>query len=171
MPDIIWKTSRLQARKLTLLDVDHLLKIFTDPIAMAYYPSTKTREETIEWIKRNLQMYQNEGMGLWAIELKQSQTFIGQCGLVIQEVEGQKEIEIGYLFIRDFWGNGYATEAAHACKEYGFHVLQQQRFISLIDPRNEASKGVAKRIGMNKEKEIVKWGKNIEVYAVHLTRQ
>jgi RimJ/RimL family protein N-acetyltransferase len=155
-------------RQFTRDDVDNLLGIFSDSIAMQYYPSTKSREETEEWIYRNLESYQKYGIGLWAAILKDSNEFAGQCGLVVQRVDGKTEIEIGYLFLRKYWGQGLATEAALACRNYGFTSLNFTRLISLINPNNMPSRRVAEKIGMTLEKEV-KWEKtgNIQcVYAI-----
>ena len=155
-------------RQLTRDDVDNLLGIFSDFIAMQYYPNTKSREETEEWICRNLESYQKYGIGLWAAILKDSNEFAGQCGLVVQRVDGKTEIEIGYLFLRKYWGQGLATEAALACRNYGFTSLNFTRLISLINPNNRQSRRVAEKIGMALEKEVT-WEKtgNIQcVYAI-----
>jgi RimJ/RimL family protein N-acetyltransferase len=155
-------------RQFTKDDVDNLQGIFSDSIAMQYYPSTKSREETEEWIYRNLQSYQKYGIGLWAAILKDSNEFVGQCGLVVQHVDGKTEIEIGYLFLRKHWRQGLATEAALACRNYGFTSLNCTRLISLINPNNIPSRRVADKIGMTLEKEVMweKTGNIVCVYAI-----
>ncbi|MEM8531784.1 MAG: GNAT family N-acetyltransferase [Chloroflexota bacterium] len=75
----------------------------------------------------------DHGFGLWIAVLKQTNQFVGQCGLVLQEVENRSEVEIGYLFLRKLWGQGLATEAACACRDYGFDQLGFTRLISLPD--------------------------------------
>ncbi|MBY7142784.1 GNAT family N-acetyltransferase [Virgibacillus sp. NKC19-3] len=149
-------------------DVHHLMEIFSDPEAMTYYPSTKDESETIKWIDWTLQNYVSYGSGLWIVEEKETGEFLGQCGIVLQKVDGTVEMEIGYLFARRAWGKGYATEAAQACKKYGLEELGLKRIISLIDPENAPSIKVAERIGMKREKHIHKWGKDIVVYSVSL---
>src|SRR3712207_1319567 len=153
-------------RRLQLPDVDALMAIFSDPEAMRYYPATKTRREAEEWVRWNLNSYRERGFGLWAAILKGSGELAGQCGLVAQEVDGRDEVEIGYLFVRTYWGRGLATEAARACRDYGFGTLGYDRLVSLIDPSNLASRRVAEKVGMRLEKHTHKWGKKICVYAI-----
>ena len=158
-------------RKLEMADVDTLMGIFSDPEAMRYYSGTKSRGEAEEWVRRFRESYQEHGFGLWAAILKDSGEFAGQCGLVAQEVDGRDEVEIGYLFLRRFWGRGLATEAARACRDYGFATLGYDRLVSLIDPANLASRLVAEKVGMRLDKHTHKWGKEICVYAVDGSRR
>lgn len=166
MNEDVLVTDRLALRQMTLADVDHLMTIFTDPEAMVHYPGTKSETETKKWIQWQLGLYQETGAGLWIVEEKETKTFLGQCGLVPQHVEGKDEVEIGYLFARHAWGNGYATEAASACRDFAINDLGQKRLISLIAPLNYPSIRVAERIGMTKEKRILTWGKEILVYSL-----
>lgn len=95
-----------------------------------------------------MQRYTQHGFGLWALVLKESSELIGDCGLVVQDVEGVEEVEIGYHVRRDWWGQGLATEAAQACRNYGFNQLGFNKLISLIHPANIASRRVAQKNGM-----------------------
>jgi len=160
------ETARMLLRPMEMSDADDLLKIFSDPEAMRYYPGTRDTEQTREWIGWNLESYRRDGFGLWIASLKTTGAFAGQCGLVTQEVEGRQEVEIGYLFLRSLWGQGLATEAARACRDYARHVLGLRRVISLIDPANMASCRVAEKAGMTLEKEIYKWDKKVSVYSM-----
>ena len=162
----VLETERLILRQLEVSDVDALMGIFSDPEAMRYYPGTKSRTEAEEWVRRFQESYRERGFGLWAAIFKGSGEFAGQCGLVAQEVDGRDEVEIGYLFLRRFWGQGLATEAARACRDYGFGTFGYDRFVSLIDPSNLASRRVAEKVGMKLEKHTHKWGKKICVYAI-----
>ena len=164
---IVLETNRLLLRPLTRDDVDDLLGVFSDPEAMRYYPATKGRQETLEWIEWNLRSYSEHGFGLWAAIRKDTRHFVGQCGLVLQrDVDGRDELEIGYSFLRAQWNAGYATEAAVACRDFGFTALDRDRLVSLIDSRNGASRRVAEKVGMSREKEIERWGKWIQVYGI-----
>jgi RimJ/RimL family protein N-acetyltransferase len=165
MKDSVLETERMVLRRMEMSDVDDLMGIFADSEAMRYYPSTKTRREAEDWVRWTLSSYRDHGFGQWVAILKDSGEFAGQCGLTVQEVEGKDEVEIGYLFLRKFWGRGLATEAASAARDHGFG-LGYERLVSLIDPRNRPSRRVAERVGLTLEKEIWKWNKKICVYAI-----
>jgi RimJ/RimL family protein N-acetyltransferase len=104
-------------------------------------------------------------MGLMVLISKEDNTLIGHAGLVPQKIDGDEEIEIGYCISRKHWGKGYATESAKALLEYGKNNLDKQRFIALIQPDNISSKKVAKRVGMELDKNIVLAGKDVNVYS------
>ncbi len=148
-------------------DEENLLKIFTDPIAMKFYHGTKKRVDAKEWINKSSALYKQQGLGFLACRLKTSGEFVGICGLLPQSpVEGRDEIEVGYLFVRKFWGQGLATEAARGCIDYGFHHKGYKRIISLIDPANSRSIDVAKRNGLKQEGMTFYKGQEAVVYAL-----
>lgn len=89
------------------------------------------------------------GGGLHALELKESGVLIGQCGLVRQFVDGIPKWEVGYHLSKEFWGQGYATEAAKACRDFCFENEMAETLIALIHPENERSIKVAERTGMS----------------------
>lgn len=162
---IVFETERLFLRKMTLNDVDNLQRIFSDPIAMQYYPKMLDRDETKEWIQRILNAYAEHQAGLWACHLKSTGEFVGQCGLIFQpDVDGKDEVEVGYLFVREFWGQGLATEAARGSMKYAREKLGFTRLISLIRPENIPSIRVAERNGLVPEKEIMRKGYKHFVY-------
>ncbi|MCA0988482.1 GNAT family N-acetyltransferase [Guptibacillus algicola] len=167
MKKIILTTDRLVLREMYRDDVESLLEMFQDPDVMRYYKGLKNREETIKWIEWTRENYGKYGVGLWIVEEKGTGDCLGQCGLVLQKVEGNMEVEIGYLFMKRYWGKGYAIEAAQACKTYWFQNMKGDRLISLIDPLNDRSVKVARGLGMNHEKRVMKWEKKLDVYACY----
>lgn len=160
------ETSRLLLRPLTPDDTDALFEIWGDAETMTFYPAPYRREDVEALIAKQLQRYASDGIGLWAMELKETGTVIGDAGLLIQTVEGRNEPEIAYHLRRDRWGNGFATEAALACRDFAFSELRKSRLISLIRPENVPSRRVAERIGMTVERETVHAGLRHFVYAI-----
>ncbi|OLO39411.1 GNAT family N-acetyltransferase [Alkalihalophilus pseudofirmus] len=155
-------------REMNLQDEERLMEIFSDPIAMQYYTSTKTKEEAQKWINWNIKNYENYGVGLWICELKETGTFVGQCGIVPQMVDGKNEMEIGYLFVRNYWHRGLATEAALAVRDFGWKKLQLSRLISMIYERNIPSIKVAERIGMSLDKETLIKDRPTLIYSIEV---
>ena len=160
------ETERLVLREETLEDLDDLAAILCDPQTMAYYPRPFTRAEARGWIERQIRLYDERGFGLWALARKESGEFVGQCGLTPQQVDGEEEIEIGWHVTRRLWRQGYASEAAVACRDYGLSDLGLGRLISLVSVANVPSAGVARKIGMTPWKETVRAGLPHVVYAI-----
>ncbi len=151
---MILETERLYLRELTLNDVDAMLSIWGDAETMMYYPQAYDREMLTAAMERQFKSYEQNGYGLWAMILKDEEKLIGDCGLLHQEVDGVMELEVGYHVNRNYWGKGYAPEAACACFEYGFSKLNRSRLISMIRPENQPSRRVAEKNGLQIEKEI-----------------
>jgi [ribosomal protein S5]-alanine N-acetyltransferase len=162
----VFQTERLTLREFEPDDVDALATILSDPQTMRYYPMPFDRAAVVDWIRGNRSRYANDGHGLWAAILNSTGELIGDCGLVGQSVEGSEEIEIGYHVRRDLWGHGYATEAARACRDYGFANLKVDRLISLIRPENLASCRVAEKNGLTIWKEVTRANLLHYVYAI-----
>ncbi len=147
---VILETERLRLRELRQSDFDELYAMFNDPLVMRYYPGLRDEHGTQAWLDWMIQdRYPKHGYGLWAVERKEDGAFVGQCGLLLQQVDGNDEVEIGYLLKSSEWHKGYATEAARACKEHAFTVLGCPYVISLIRLINTPSRAVAERNGMS----------------------
>ena len=162
----VLETQRLALREFQFEDLDALATILSDPETMRYYPMSFDRAAVAGWIQRNRTRYANDGYGLWAMILKSTRELIGDCGLVRQSVDGVDEIEIGYHVHRDLWGQGFATEAARACRGFGFANLAIERLISLIRPENLASRRVAEKNGMTICKQVTRANLLHYVYAI-----
>ena len=147
---MILETRRLCLREMTPSDYAALCGILQDPEVMYAYNGPFDDEETQAWLDRQLDRYRAYGhrFGLWAVILKETGSMIGQCGLTMQPWKDRQVLEIGYLFRRDHWHQGYATEAAIACREYAFSTLHADEVCSIIRDTNLPSQRVARRVGM-----------------------
>ncbi|ANU21936.1 GNAT family N-acetyltransferase [Planococcus donghaensis] len=163
------QSDRLQFRVYTDEDFDFLWSLLADPEIVRYIGKGETRDrskalEFLYWIYRSYK--ETPGRGLLLLIRKEDGKKIGHAGLVTQTIEGREELEIGYWVAKEYWGQGYAKEAAAALQCYGLQQLGKKRFISLIQENNMASQKVAEHIGMTIEKEISLHGKNVYIYAV-----
>lgn len=145
---MILETERLYLREMEQTDFPSLCKILQDPKAMYAYEHGFSDEEVQQWLDKQRKRYQDYGFGLWAVIEKKSGEMIGQCGLTMQDCDGREVLEVGYLFQRAYWHQGFATEAAIACREYAFEQLKALEVYSIIRDNNIASQNVAKRNGM-----------------------
>jgi RimJ/RimL family protein N-acetyltransferase len=143
---VVARTDRLTLRELTLDDVDALHEVLGDPVAMEHYPAPKTRLETEGWILWARESYERNRFGLWAVERISDGAFIGDCGPMLQPVEGEVVPEIGYHIVRREWGRGYATDAALASRDLVLGDLGFSRVVSIVAPENLASRRVAEKV-------------------------
>jgi len=152
---IVLETPRLILRHFVPEDVDALSEVLCDRENMRYYPNPFARADVEAWIEKTLGRYRDDGIGLWALILKAGHQFAGDCGLMLQHVDGAIETEVGYHLARRHQGQGLATEAARTCLDHAFSTLGLERVISLIRPENLPSRRVAERNGMSVEKETI----------------
>jgi len=165
-PNVI-ETERMALRRLTMDDLGALAAIYRDADVRKYFPEgTLTYEQTKEELEWIIDVYYGQyGFGLWATLLKETNEFIGRCGLLPWTIDGRQEVEVAYLITKAHWGRGLGTEAARAILAYGFGELHLSRLICLIDPAHEASAKVATKIGMSLEREAEIDGEPTLVYS------
>ena len=161
-------TQRLILREMASTDLDDIAALLGDEYVMRYYPRPKTRGEAQGWIGWNQQLYRDHGFGLWAVELRSTGEFVGDCGLTLQRVDDTEEIEVGYHVRASLQGNGYATEAASAARDFARDRLSLHRLIAIINPANLPSQGVARKIGLKPEKHSTVHGRECVIYAGEL---
>ncbi len=151
-------TDRLYTRFLVSNDHIEWAKFFEDEEAMQYFPSfvTSNKEPINPWVEKQLLRYKEKRYGLQALINKKTGEFIGQCGLLLQEIDGKQEVEVGYHIFKKYWGQGYAPEAAIAFINYGFENKLAPSVVSIIDVRNIQSQRVAQKNGLKQDKQT-KW--------------
>lgn len=160
---MILETKRLYLREMNPSDFNSLCRILQDEKAMYAYEGAFSDQEVQEWLDRQIYRYQKWNFGLWAAVLKETDKMIGQCGLTMQQWKDQEVLEIGYLFERSHWHQGYATEAAKACKQYAFEKLNASEVCSIIRDSNTASQNVAMRNGMAMKDQWIKHYKGVDM--------
>jgi ribosomal-protein-alanine N-acetyltransferase len=163
-PDAVLRTERLWLRRYRDEDVEDLLAVIGDAETMRHYPRPYTREEAAGWILRQQERYEREGFGLYAMVLRETGEFVGDCGQVTQRVEGTDEVELGWHVDRRWWNRGLATEAGRACRDDAFGRLGLDHVVSLIRPANQPSRRVAEKLGMSVDRQAIWSGLPHEVW-------
>lgn len=163
---IIVETEHLLFRPLTLSDLDDLVALYADAAVMRFLGGPRSKEEVQDILNRYIREYEMYGHSFFATIQKSDQRFIGQCGLLNQEVEEQPEVELAYVLAPQYWQRGLALEGTQALKDYGLQQLGFSRIVSLIPPENVASIHIAEKIGMQYERDVDQWGQHFRLYAV-----
>ena len=165
-------SDRIITRFLTGEDIPLWAGFFEDEESLRFLPDfgfTSNNEKAAHMINKQLDRYKEKRYGLQAIINKENGELLGLCGLLLQDVDGTKELEIGYHFFRKNWGKGYATEAARLFKNLGFETQQSDSIVSIIDVGNTRSQQVAIRNGMSLEKQIHWLDLEVYIYRVFNT--
>ena len=159
MNELNLETPRLHLRLMRPSDIDELIHIFGDPKVMASFNTDPfDRTQMQHWIEGNLEHQAMYGYGLLSVILKSEGVLIGDCGLEHMTVDENQVTELGYDFRSDYWGQGFATEAAIAVRDYSFNTLHLPGLISLIRIENKASRRVSEKIGMHFVSEMTRNG-------------
>lgn len=165
-------TDRLVSRFLKAEDAAVWQTFLENKDATELFPSVfrnNPEEQAVTWIERQQNRYKENRFGLQALIDRNSGVFVGQCGLLIQEVDGVSEVEVGYHIMPQFWGKGFAPEAARAFLKYAFNELQLYNVISLINIHNTKSQRVAQKNGLTIDKQTV-WN-DIDVHVWRIDRE
>ena len=162
------ETSRLFFRKIKPSDFNDWLEFHKDPEASRYWIYEKEDAETAcrKWYEKQFSRYENNLGGMNALIEKKSNALTGHCGLLVQEVDGIKELEIAYSLLPKFWNRGFATEAARKCRDFAFENFLADSLISIISLANIPSKNVALKMGMTIDKATIYYGNKVEIFRI-----
>lgn len=153
----LFTSERLGFREMTEADLNSLQDLNTDPQVMEFFPALYSEEQTLAGIRRNMSNYKSVGYGMWIAEVKNSQEFIGFIGLAPVNFDAPfcPATEIGWRLIKKVWNQGFATEGALRCLEYGFDTLNLDKIVSFTAKINGPSERVMQKIGMRKSAEFM----------------
>ena len=173
------ETERLLLRTPVPEDAEALAPMYADPEVMRYVGDGRplTRAETDLSVRRMIERWEADGFGLFTTVRKNDDVVIGRVGILIWNSEtwepttraqasGPTEVEVGYTLGHDFWGQGYATEAAGAVWEYALNGLGADRVIALIIHGNTASENVARKLGLEYERDIKLGRRDAQLFAL-----
>ena len=160
------ETERLIIRPPEMKDFESSFEIWGNSEVQKFSGGAATREQFEKGFREDLEKAQTN-FGFRSVVERKRNTHIGDCGLIEKEVDLKKEIELVYFFNRNYWGSGYASEAAGALKDHAKYNLKLCRLIALIHPENVASKNVIKKVGFTFEKNVITAsGNNRELFSL-----
>ena len=163
---MVIETERLIIRKYNSDDLMELYSLLSDPITMSHYPKPYDLDGAKRWLNWCMTSYEKYGFGLWALELKKGNVFIGDCGLSMQNIDGEILPEIGYHIKKEYWRLGYGKEAASAVRDWAFKNTDFKALYSYMTTSNIGSYKTAESIGMKKIKEYIDGDEHLLVYSI-----
>lgn len=162
------ETRRLILRHFTPNDADELYHIYSNRDLFKYMSNEKPllRDQTRLLIYSLIENWQLHRFGVWALIDKKDKKLIGHCGFKF--LDNTREIQLGYLLLKSYWGNGLGTEAASTAIKYGFEVARFERVVAIAKPENVASRRVMEKVGMKHEKNAYYYNNNVVYYCLTL---
>lgn len=147
------QTPRLRLRGFVPEDLDLLDRLNRDPEVMRYMGGPMTRAQTEAMLRERILDYgaRHPGLGIWATLERASGACIGMH--VLNHIQGEAHVQVGYRLFPRVWGRGYATEMARALLRYGFVELGLERICAIADPANLASLRVLEKCGLRRDGE------------------
>jgi [ribosomal protein S5]-alanine N-acetyltransferase len=164
------ETHDLILRPWTLGYAEPLCHILQEPNILRYFPSTTfTLEKTQRYINHQLNHWEEHGYGHWAVTLKENGCLVGWDGL--EFLPETDENEVAYLLSHQFWGRGFATQAAQAAVKYGLETIHLQAIIGLVHPENISSIRVLEKCGLTFIDRKIYWGLEMCRYRIRSSGQ
>lgn len=156
MQEILIETQRLILRKLKIEDAERMFLLDSNPEVMKFVgqPVLTKPEQTQEVIKVIQKQYEENGIGRFAVIEKSTNLLIGWCGLKLlkEEINGFTNIhDLGYRFLPEYWGKGFAKEAGQACIQYAFNEMHLENLYAYADIQNHASHAVLLKLGFTQK--------------------
>ncbi len=158
------ETERLVLRGFREQDLDEWAAMCADEETMRHIGGPADRGGAWRQMAGALGHWQLRGYGLWAVARQSDGALVGRVGAI--EPEGWPRFEIGWMLGRDYWGQGYAFEAATAAMDHAFDVLAKVRIISLVAPENTASAKLAERLGEVPSGETVVMNTHVVIWSI-----
>ncbi|MBY0418421.1 MAG: GNAT family N-acetyltransferase [Pararheinheimera sp.] len=169
---MITQTARLTLRELQLTDAAFALRLYNDPSFLQHIGDKGVR--TVEDAENNLQQgamasYSQHGYGMWLVEDKHGQA-IGLCGLIKRDFLA--ETDLGYAYLPEFFGQGYAYEAATAVLAYAAEHTALKTIVAIVSPDNLASKSLLEKLGFLQDGQVLVPDKNamVDFYRTYLNK-
>lgn len=146
-------TERLCLRRFRADDLELLSRLYSDPEVMRYVGGVKSRAETETGLRTRVLAYYEEhpGLGMWATLERATGACIGFH--LLNNIQGESYIQVGYVLFKEYWGRGYATEMAVRVIRYGFTELELPMICAITNLPNVASQNVLLKAGLERKGE------------------
>lgn len=165
----MFETERLILRCFTDKDADAIFAMRSDPEFMRFIKQPETRQQAVGWMQMVSHYWKFDNYGYWAVVLKETNETIGWSGT--WNLFETNEKEIGFAIAKEFWGRGYATEAAMVALNYSFENRDATRVVALAMPENLSSRRVMKKLGMQLEEQKYFRSYGLELVYYSVTRE
>jgi ribosomal-protein-alanine N-acetyltransferase len=145
------ETQRLRLRPIAEEHFEDICLLFADPVVMRFinWGKGRSRAETRERTDSMIRHWVQHGFGMWALFHRQTNAFVGRCGLCY--LDNTPDVELGYTLHEKFWGQGLAVEASRACLRFGFDLVGLERIVAIALEENRASTRVMEKLGFTFE--------------------
>ncbi len=151
----VLETERLLLRHFSTCDVEFVIRLLNEPSFIEHIgdKGVRTVEEANEYLLDGpLSSYERFGYGLNLVELKETGAHIGMCGLVRRD--SLDDADIGYAFLEQHWGNGYAMESVEAVLAHARETLGLGRIVAIVTTGNSSSINLLEKVGLTFERNI-----------------
>lgn len=149
------ETARLTLRRLDFDDAPFLVGLLNQPSFLSNIGDRGVRnvEDAHRYLREGpMAMYEKFGFGLWHVARRSDGASIGMCGLLRRDI--LPDVDIGYAFLPEYWGQGYAFEAADAALKHAAQKFGLERVIAVVSPGNVGSIRVLEKLGMTFERMV-----------------
>jgi RimJ/RimL family protein N-acetyltransferase len=152
-PNSLPVTERLSLRRFTPEDLDLLCRMYADEEVARYVGGVKDRAKVQEMLDQRILAYydSNPGLGVWATLDRASGACVGMH--LLNHIQGESFIQVGYVLFREQWGRGYATEMSVALLRYGFETLRLPQIVAITNLPNVSSQRVLLKAGLRRNGE------------------
>jgi RimJ/RimL family protein N-acetyltransferase len=158
-----FSTARLTAERLDPAHLDDLILLHLDPEVSRFLGGVRTADNTAGYLQTNLRHWDGHGFGLWVLRTGDG-AFAGRAGLRYLQLDGVRELEIAYTFIRPLWGQGLATEVAHALVQIWRTTLADPSLMAIVDKGHQTSNAVLLKTGFDYERDTLVHGVPVGVF-------
>jgi RimJ/RimL family protein N-acetyltransferase len=161
---IVFETERLILRRLSVDDAAFMRRLVNEPSWLEFIGDrgVRTEADAREYLRAGaIASYERHGFGLWAVEIRGRDTPIGICGLVKRDF--LEDVDLGFAFLPEFWGKGYAREAAAAAVDFARRELGMRRLVAITATANRRSIDLLGKLGFAFEKTVSHPGDRGEV--------